>query len=147
MVCPIVDVPFSKVRELLDAVDAAKKSHDSGLAVDTLESLASQVRYAGVSGKYTLTSVAEPSGIRCFLIRNPSFFLGPGFPTHISRSAITILWHQNIFKKFSVFVLKEISFISFNFVKFMATKKGDTLNFFPSRVVIGSGIEYKSGSG
>jgi hypothetical protein len=45
MVCPIADVPFSKVRELLDAVDAAKKSHDSGLAVDTLESLASQVRY------------------------------------------------------------------------------------------------------
>jgi len=35
---------LEKVRELLEGVDAAKKSRDSGLAPDTLESLASQVR-------------------------------------------------------------------------------------------------------
>ncbi len=93
------------------------------------------------------------SEIRCLLTPGSGpeskFFLYPGSPTHISGSSITILWHQNTWKKISVLVLKEISFISFNFVKFMATKRRwyRTSNFFSSRVVIGSGIEYKSGSG
>ncbi len=53
---------------MLDAVDAAKKSHDSGLAVDTLESLASHVRYSWGPGKiYPNQCFGSRSGILCFL--------------------------------------------------------------------------------
>ena len=58
------------------------------------------------------------------------FFPNPGSQTHIFESLLTIFWVKSSIILFKKFLQHFKNKIIFNFVKFVATKKGMTTNFF-----------------